>query len=529
MRSRASRWAALAVVVVLAAACTSDGGSDAEQGGDVTSSTSASGSTSAPAGGGSTTTPTTANPPSTVDRPDGPAADLSEELTGGNGPFLADEAAGIELPEGWTETEVVAAGTARRYTAEGDLPADGTYQLTEDPSGAEYRTRVVIRRPPAADFNGTVVMEWLNVSAGLDANPDYLMAYEELFRQGYAWVGVSAQRIGVEGGDVAVSVDIDAADDVAGKGLKAIDPERYGSLDHPGDAYAYDLYTQVARSLRASGADGPLGGLEAQRILANGESQSAFALTTYANGVQPLTKAFDGFLIHSRGGAGLGLGEPGQGSDIAGAIGRQPTTIRTDLDAPVLIVESETDLFSVIGFLPARQPDTDGIRLWEIAGTAHADARTLGDIADQLDCGVPINAGPQHFVVKAALRSLDTWVRTGEAPPKALRLDVVKAEGQPIAERDADGIATGGIRTPEVDVPVEVLSGAPGSNPSVICLLLGSTRPLPDGRLAELYRSRDEYETAYEQATDDAIAAGFVLDDDRQAMLDDAQPDKIAG
>ncbi len=270
---------------------------------------------------------TTAAPSSTteVQRPDGPAADLSEELTVGT-PFLADVVNGIELPEGWTETEYVGAGTARRYTAEGDLPADGSYDLTEsteDP--ADYRTRVAVRMPPADAFNGTVVVEWLNVSSGLDANPDFIMGYEELYRGGYAWVGVSAQEIGVEGGDVAVKVD--AAGDFAGKGLKGIDPERYGSLAHPGDAYSYDMYTQVGRAVREN--------LAAERVLAIGESQSAFALTTYANGVQPLTKAFDGFLIHSRGAAGLGLGEPGEAMDIAGAIGQQVTTIRTDLDVRV--------------------------------------------------------------------------------------------------------------------------------------------------------------------------------------------------
>ena len=42
-----------------------------------------------------------------------------------------------------------------------------------------------------------------------------------------------------------------------------------------------------------------------------GESQSAYALTTYVNGVHPLTGLFDGFLIHSRGGAAMPLGEPG--------------------------------------------------------------------------------------------------------------------------------------------------------------------------------------------------------------------------
>lgn len=269
-----------------------------------------------------------------VTRPEGPPADLSEELTGGKGMFLADSITGIRLPKGWTQTERVAAGTAHAYQAKGELGADGRYDLAEDPAKeADYRTRVVVRRPPPAEFNGTIVVEWLNVSGGVDANPDYLLTREELFRRGYAWVGVSAQRIGVEGGEVAVKVDVPGAGDIIGKGLKGIDPDRYGSLDHPGDAFSYDLYTQVGWALRAGRRGGPLGDLRPERILAVGESQSAFALTTYVDGVQPLTKAFDGFLVHSRGGAGLGLGEAGKAMDIAGAIGGTATKIRTDLDA----------------------------------------------------------------------------------------------------------------------------------------------------------------------------------------------------
>ena len=124
---------------------------------------------------------------------------------------------------------------------------------------------------------------------------------------------------------------------------KAFDPERYGDLSHPGDAFAYDLYTQVGRALRAPGDLDPLEGLDVQRMLAVGESQSAFMLSTYADGVQPLTHEFDGFLIHSRGGGVPGLGEPGAGLDVAGSIGRPPTIIRTDLDVPVMIVQTETD------------------------------------------------------------------------------------------------------------------------------------------------------------------------------------------
>src|SRR5213079_155915 len=119
-----------------------------------------------------------------------------------------------------------------------------------------------------------------------------------LLRRGDTWVGVSAQMIGVVGGPVLVSVPIAAAKDIAGQGLKAIDAARYGSLEHPGDGYSFDIYTQVARALREGGP--ALDNVKPQRIIAVGESQSALALTTYYNGVEPLTRAFDGFLVHSR-------------------------------------------------------------------------------------------------------------------------------------------------------------------------------------------------------------------------------------
>jgi hypothetical protein len=61
----------------------------------------------------------------------------------------------------------------------------------------------------------------------------------------------------------------------------------------------------------------------------------------------------------------------------------------------------------------------------------------------------------------------------------------------------------------------------------VICLLLGSTKPLPPDRLAELYPSQDAYLDAYREATDETIEAGFVLEEDRDAMLDAAEPERL--
>ncbi|HEY6533443.1 MAG TPA: alpha/beta hydrolase domain-containing protein [Acidimicrobiales bacterium] len=472
--------------------------------------------------------------PSTVAAtPTGPRADLSTELTAGGPVFLGEAAAPDLAAHGYEQHEYVASGTASSYVStQSELPADGRYELVEDQTAA-YRTRVLVRRPSRADdSNGTVVVEWLNVSGGVDAGPDFTTMSEELLRSGSTWVGVSAQKIGVEGGPVAVRVQ-DTGSEVAGKGLKGIDPERYRSLSHPGDPFAYDIYSQVGRALRDPANAEVLGDASPETLIAVGESQSAVLLTTYVNGVQPLAEVYDGFIIHSRFAAGAPVPTtttsepPGQEIDIASSMGGRATAIRTDQPWPVLVVQTENDMTSVVGYHQARQHDTDRFRRWEIAGTAHADRRLVGPNADSIDCGIAINDGPQHFVVKAALRAMDTWIRTGQAPPVADELQIDDSTGSAQIVRDPDGIALGGVRTPLVDVPVDVLSGNPGPNPSIICLLLGSTSPLPPERLAELHESRADYLERFDASLDQAIDAGFVLEEDRQELLDMAQPDRI--
>jgi hypothetical protein len=463
----------------------------------------------------SSTAPTsaTASTPSTMQRPEGPAADLSQELTGGEGVFVASSIMG-QLDPGYVEREYVASGTASTYDT-GTLSKDGRWTFTPE-GAADYRTRIVVRRPEdPAKFSGIVLVEWLNVSGGVDADPDYVTTHEEIARGGHAWVGVSAQMLGIEGGPVLVRVDVPEAEDLAGKGLKKIDPARYGTLEHPGDAYALDMFTQVARALRAGGP--VVGDRVPSHVIALGESQSAAAMVTYVNGVQPLTRGFDGFFVHSRGAGGLPVPEPGAVADMAGAITSGATILRTDAGVPVFEFQTEGDVTSVLNSYAARQPDTDGFRLWEVAGTAHADTRLLGAQAEFVDCGVDVNDGPQHVVAKAALRHLVRWVTEGVAPPTSPRLEVTGTDS-PAITRDGDGIARGGVRTPPVDVPVRVVSSVQGPIDSVICLLLGSTKPLPDDRIAELYASRAEYESEWTAAVDAAINAGFVLEADRAAL-----------
>lgn len=140
------------------------------------------------------------------------------------------------------------------------------------------------------------------------------MAHNQMLRSGAAWVGVTSQAVGVNGGEVLVQSE---GVDIPEGGLVGSDPERYGMLTHPGDLFSYDIFTQAGAAIRGSadGAD-PFEGFEVERLIAMGESQSAGRLTTYVNAVHPLVGLYDGFLIHSRGSFAAPLGEGGP--DAAG-------------------------------------------------------------------------------------------------------------------------------------------------------------------------------------------------------------------
>jgi hypothetical protein len=332
-----------------------------------------------------------------------------------------------------------------------------------------------------------------------------------VLRRGYVWVGVSAQKIGVEGGVGVVSVP-----GAPSGGLRGTDPARYGTLRHPGDAFALDIYSQVGRALRARGAVDALGGLRPERLLATGESQSAMQLVTYLNAVQGTSEVFDGFFVHSRGGGAAGL----DGGIMAAITGG--TRIRDDLRVPVLIFQTESDN-TFLRYYEARQPDTDYIRLWDVAGAAHADAYVVGGAVELLGCKNRVNEAQTHYVAEAALRRLDEWVRSGEPPAPAPRTKMSLENGTITVHRDEHGNAIGGIRTPAVDAPVATLSGDAGDATNLLCRLFGSTTPFDEAKLSRLYPTTQAHRDAYARAADAAIRAGHVLEDDRAQILADAE------
>ncbi len=427
---------------------------------------------------------------------------------------LADE-------HGYVEEEYFVSGAATAYAHEGEWGTDGEWAVAAGADTADFTTRIVVRRPAdPSDFDGTVLVEWLNVSSGMDADPDFGFLHEELLAHGSAYVAVSAQAVGIHGGGGLVL----PIPDFEVQALQEWDPERYDALEHPGDEYSYDIFSQVAALLRRPGDLDPLDGLRPTHVIAAGESQSAMRMVTYVNAVQPVADAFDGFLIHSR---GVGSAPLNPASEAP-----QPDVvhIRSDLDVPVLQLQTETDLF-FLGSHASRQEDTDLLRTWEVAGTAHADQSTLdygfesgwewspGTTIDlEPICGL-LNDGQQAEVARAAYAALRSWVVDGTPPPSGPMLDVV--DGATIA-RDDDGIAIGGIRTPSVDVPIARLTGTNESGGGIICSLFGTTEPWSTDELITRYSSPVGYVDAVTAAADEAVEAGFLLPMDRDRLVEEA-------
>jgi hypothetical protein len=406
---------------------------------------------------------------------------------------------------GYVEEEYFLSGTASRYAT----PAGATGSVID--SGHAYKTRMVVRRPvDPKKFNGVVILEWYNVTPGYDNEYGWLQSGAHFVRTGYAYAAISAQAVGF-GGVTGVNR------------LKAWSPARYGTLDVTrggqitDDALSYDIFAQAAQALRNPTGIRPLGSLNAHMVLASGESQSASRLTTYINSVHPLHKVIDALLLHSG------------GSDL----------IRNDPGIPVFRVWNENDLLitfpTVLNKFAVRQPDTDRLRTWEIAGTSHSDwqfylaatghltARELGLQPPDARCDLASRSRvPTHYVLNAAYDHLVRWAMQGVQPPTAPRIE---ADGSPLQmRRDRHGNALGGIRLAEVAVPTALESGQnSGQGPlAVTCALRGAHVPFSDDALSALYPSHQAYVSAVRQATEPNVNVGYMLAIDGRETVEKA-------
>lgn len=398
---------------------------------------------------------------------------------------------------GYIEEEYFIEGTANRY----NTPTLATGSIVS--SGHPYKTRIVVRRPAnRSAFNGVVLVEWLNVTNGFDADNLWFFAWEHVLRSGYAWVGVSAQLTGVNA-------------------LKTWSPARYGTLDVtaggtvPTDVLSYDIFSQAGRAVaRPMGVD-VLGGLRPRVMIATGESQSAQRLSTYINSVAPLDSAvYDANFLLS-------------------TFGQQ---IRTDVPVPTFKVLFEWD--TQTGEAALRQPDSSRYRSWEVAGTAHVDhhlrlSREPLELRDMLvsseanlapTCTVQTIGSrvPNHYVVAAAIDGLVRWERTGREPAPSPRFDIESFGPGNAAKiaRDGYNLAMGGIRLSQIEVPTAKNVGE--NTGAGACPRWGYHAPFDLATLDSLYRNRDRYVDQVVRVTRDNLKRGFILKPDAQKTISDA-------
>ena len=421
-------------------------------------------------------------------------------------------------PYGYTEDDYALSGTATPFApAPGtELGVDGRWQVL---AGDEqpYRTRLLIRRPPADRFNGTVIVEFMQEYFGSERDTNYRWNAEAILREGFAWVGASLHRAGVDepGGQEIAWGEVSL---VTGPPLVEWDPGRYAGLTIPHTDLCYDILSDVARAVgpdRPGVPVDPLAGLPVRRVMAVGNTIAATRLEHYHNAVQPLHGLFDAFYLQD-------LVE--NGTELAEGITPQTGhSIRADLDVPVIVMNTMTAVVE-----EHRQPPGPTVRFWEPAGSSHTTgpymAQTAAD-AKRQGVDMPVcpedyaNTLPVQYVSSAAIVALHRWASGGDSAPAFPLLDRTGEPPETELVLDEVGNAVGGLRTPWVDVPIarydwqgECLGGA------------GRTYPLPPEQLFERYGTPDAYRIQFEAAVREAEARGVLLSEDaRQAVADAGQ------
>ncbi|MEN7536706.1 alpha/beta hydrolase domain-containing protein [Aurantiacibacter flavus] len=440
---------------------------------------------------------------------------------------------------GYVEEEFFVTGTARVF----DMPDSGT--LTTFAQGP-YTTRILVRRPARpADFSGSVVVEPLNPSIRYDLPIMWGESHASYMRNGDIWIGVTVKPIAVAT-------------------LKEFDSQRYGALEFPNplppaltcsqdrlplprgglppesspateNGLIWDILSQVAALARDGKQGGPLSGFDVSRVYMAGDSQSGAFVLTYANFIhqyaldQNRTPLYDGYLAAVASDPGTPLNQcatPLPTDD--------PRMEVADLGVPVIVMVSESEIGSL-----RRRPDSDLapdlFRGYEVAGASHIHeggeagspspidaAKTSGAAFDNANAceeqDMPGNDVPFAMLLSGAFRNLDRWSREGVPPPRAEPLQVEKP-----GTRDAKvltdefGNALGGLRTPQLDVPVaryyHRMTG-PG-----ICELWGYREPFSADVLEALYPTQEAYLSRFRESVESLVAERWIEPEDGHELI----------
>lgn len=401
----------------------------------------------------------------------------------------------------WNASLIPLSGPGYRYSENeyffGGLASDLT-------TGAQalYDSDMIVRLPTdPKKFNGTVIVEWLNVTGQSDYETLWPPAAKYLMQHGYGYVGVAAQLAGGCCGPYT---------------LKGWDPVRYADLVHPSDTFSYDIFSQAIQALRdpndnraaLGGVNSidPMLGMNVKDVVANGASQSASELTTFINdkynrgeiNAYMITRATDGT-------------DPGEPAVSLGAT-------YNDFSTPIFQLDEESG--------PVYPPENPHFRLWEEAGTSHAPEVWWSYIAaeedrnvngsgtpDPINTACSVNRGSVDYSSRAMIYWVQRYLLHGTMPPSMPRLDR-DSSGNVI--RDSNGLAEGGVRQPFIQAPVAYNAGTG-------CPLYGTYRPWTPAKIQSLYPTHADYVADVQKAANYDVGQGWLLPQDAADAVSKAQ------
>ena len=435
---------------------------------------------------------------------------------------------------GYIEEEFYLQGVAPAITASGK-------QLFEAP----YTTRILVRKPAdPARFNGTVVIEpfsWFG-----ERGAGWILTRDYLLRRGYAYVGYTL-NMNQPAVDPKFISDTPAAEaeQIAQYGrivnfefMRRFDFARYAPLGSYYDPQRFTrgegpdpfvpqsqgIAAQLALLLKTHAAQGPLAGLDVQRVYVNSWAVTAQVWMDYLDqgrhqqwrmpDARPLIDAY----MTGR----MAYGEVG--GDVVRLPRQMPDSV------PFVTVYSQSELMHDVLEGIDLPPDTDSpqLRYYEVTGIPHLRLADLGtEHTEQLAADVGKGDDPRcrtlydepvELVVSALLDDMDHWVREGKPMPKAPR---VVREGKAVVRDPDTGNLQGGVRPPWIQVP----SATYLTDQETGCGLIYDTKvPYSRAVLGQRYGNFSHYEQAFEDAKGLSIKQRYLLPEDAMGLRPIAKP-----
>jgi hypothetical protein len=431
---------------------------------------------------------------------------------------------------GYVQEEFLVDGVANVY----DWVPYSDYDLTVLRSGP-YTTRLLVTRPedPAA-FSGRVVVEIINMSAGYDWLAVWSALWDVVVARGDAFVGITAKPNVFAGmrrfdparyGRLAMANPLPPEEQTCGQlpGEPGYYPHLWGVSRLYENGLAWDVITQVGALLRSDDPASPLP-RPAERMYLTGESQSGMYLTRYFRWFHRRAPLFDGYLAEDGGTSTTFIPPLHQcGEQLPED---DPQRLIPGRGVPLVAVHSE---WGYVKDGPRKRDSNtseDKFCMWELAGACHGWTRQYdyGDAAladleraglagtrHHFDCGPLQPEINLYMAEKAAYLWLDRWIDEGAAPPSAPPIET--RDGEPV--RDAHGNALGGLRLPELEVPIATYTGvyAPCADGT------DAVRPFDRALLRRLYPTHGDYVARFEAATAALVDGGFLLAEDGEKLV----------